>query len=91
MVSGCASFRSKPTTIQARQFDREDWEDWNGEDDIQVYADDPDGPADHLMVRTTSGQWVMARDEDWVIREPNGQGYYPCSPDVFEKRWEPKP
>ncbi len=58
---------------------------------MRVYAYGPEGEADYLEVRTTSGQWVTVRDEDWVIREPDGSGYYPCSPEVFEKRWEQNP
>ena len=25
---------------------------------------------------------------DWVIMEPDGEHFYPCKPDIFEKRYE---
>lgn len=39
--------------------------------------------------------WVQNRKEtvplrlgDFVIKEPKGEGYYPCDPETFQERWE---
>jgi hypothetical protein len=31
---------------------------------------------------------TMVNLNDWLVVEPDGSGYYPCAPDVFERRWE---
>jgi hypothetical protein len=41
-------------------------------------------------VVTIQGQEVTLQPGDWVIEEPDGIHYYPCSPEVFAQRWQPK-
>lgn len=40
-------------------------------------------------VMTTHGCPVTIVPGDYVILEPDGNGHYPCKPEIFEKRWEP--
>lgn len=42
-----------------------------------------------FYVITTHGQRAYLQPGDWVVREPNGNGYYPVKPEIFEKRWTP--
>ncbi len=35
-----------------------------------------------------NGQIVVLEDGDYVVPEPDGRGYYPIKPDIFEKNWE---
>lgn len=35
------------------------------------------------------GRRIVIDPGDWVIREPDGKGFYPCKPDIFVARWEP--
>ncbi len=45
------------------------------------------GQPSYLTLQTANGQ-VRAEPGDWIIREPNGVGCYPCKPDVFEAKYE---
>jgi len=45
------------------------------------------GPAAYFVV-TAHGQRAYLADGDYVVEEPDGRGYYPVKPDIFEKRWE---
>lgn len=73
-------FKSKSIVIEANQFNHS--------------ADSPIG----VRVRYDGSCYVISRNGivnvkpgDWIILEdPPGDGTlaYPCSPDVFEKRWE---
>jgi len=38
-----------------------------------------------------SGQWAHLRTGDWVIREADDSGFYPCAKDVFEATYTPVP
>ena len=42
------------------------------------------GP-DGWYVVTTHGHKTPIVDGDFIIREPNGNGFYPCKPDIFLK------
>ena len=37
-------------------------------------------------VVTAHGQIVFLANGDWVIREPDGRGFYPCKDDIFRAR-----
>lgn len=41
-------------------------------------------------VVTIQGQEATLSPGDWVIEEPDRIHYYPCAPDVFAQRYEPK-
>jgi hypothetical protein len=40
-------------------------------------------------VITAHGQKTFVADGDYIVTEPDGRGYYPVKPDIFEKRWVP--
>lgn len=42
------------------------------------------------FVNTKNGE-VSVRTGDWIIREIDGSGYYPCSADAFTATYEPLP
>lgn len=72
------TFRSKPTTIEAEQF-----LDTNNP---------PPGVQQQdwiFYVVTIQGERVPVHVGEWIIKEPTGDGYYPCADEVFQKRWEP--
>lgn len=39
-------------------------------------------------VVTAHGQAATIVDGDWIIAEPDGRGFYPCKPDIFEATYE---
>lgn len=39
-------------------------------------------------VITTHGQQTTIVDGDYIVREPNNKGFYPCKPDIFEASHE---
>lgn len=46
--------------------------------------------ADKIHVHTTHGkQPVIVEKGDYIIPEPDGNGFYPCKPDIFEAKYEP--
>ncbi len=75
-------FRRKPTVIEAEQFI-------------------PDKPLPFAMaaackldgnrwyVVTAHGQETTIVPGDWIIPEPDGRGFYPCKPDIFEATYDP--
>lgn len=54
-----------------------------------VRAFDPTDNDTPFAVKTTSGQYAVVEDGDWVVAEPDGNGHYPCKDHVFRRRWEP--
>ncbi len=40
-------------------------------------------------VHTTHNQAVKIEPTDWIIPEPDGNGYYPCKAAIFETTYEP--
>lgn len=42
-----------------------------------------------LVLKTIHRDFAIARPGDWVIAEPDGSGFYPCNPDVFEATYDP--
>jgi hypothetical protein len=80
-----ARFRKKPAVVEADQW-------WPGRDVAGVCTclSDECGRAPH--VHTAHGGYaVRLEDGDWVIPEPNGDGHYPCKPDIFQATYEPVP
>lgn len=41
---------------------------------------------DHGFIDTKQGGHVVCPG-DYIINEPDGNGYYPCKPNVFEQRY----
>jgi hypothetical protein len=86
-----AKFRSRPAVIEAEQWwpGREipgvQWEKEYTVEDADVGRRVREGP----YVLTAHRERAHLSPGDWVIKEPKGDGYYPCKPAVFMKRWEP--
>lgn len=78
-----ARFRSKVVEIEAEQF--------RGAKMPLPFADRQaccfDG--EKWYVVTAHGQDTVIVEGDWIIPEPDGRGFYPVKPDIFEKKYEP--
>lgn len=75
-----AKFRKKPgTTIEAEQWFEKD----QCRNPAVMY-----NPDDGYYVKTTHGNKVTLTDGCWVIPEPDGNGHYPCKPDIFAAIYE---
>lgn len=85
-------FRHRPTVVEARQIDAQDWERcediacWSGADlvDIEHYLAERDPGV--MWIRTLQGI-LLAEDGDWIVKGVGG--FYPVKPDVFDARFEP--
>lgn len=73
-----ARYKSKSRYCQAGQY----FPDQPGPSGIQL---DVDGRA---FVVTTHGNRVYLVSGDWVVKEPDGNGYYPIKPHIFDLAWE---
>lgn len=71
-------FRSKPVEIEAEQFVHP------ATVPCGVHASENG----EYWVVTIHGQKTSVALGDWIIQEPDGEHYYPCKPDIFEKRYE---
>lgn len=82
-------FRSKAAEVEAVQWtgdNNDEVLDWMGEQ----YADRTDlRPQYRALWCEKADRWVNIEPGDWIIREPDGDGFYPCKPDIFASRWEP--
>lgn len=76
-------FRSKPVEIEAEQF-HEDKQPlpFSGRRAC-CYA------RGRWYVVTAHGQETTIVDGDWIVPEPDGRGFYPVKPDIFERKYEP--
>lgn len=74
---------SIPTRVKAFQF--------NVNDRVRrkYITEELDGDRIRYYVTTIHGQKTEIVDKDYVIEEPDGVHYYPCKPDVFEKKYVP--
>lgn len=99
-------FQTVPAEIVAIQFtggggqgrDIESWIKSNGgnatwyeaAEPVEAVGDAPghDGWAESLTIETDAG-WTEAKVGYWVIKGTAGE-FYPCRPDVFERKYEPK-
>ena len=71
-----AKYRSKQVEIEAEQF--------NGTNLLKG-MDFNDGGA---FVVTIHEQICYVEKGDYIIPEPDGIHFYPCKPDIFEKKYE---
>lgn len=79
-------YRTKPLEIEAIQY-----RDVSSLTEIKQEFEDIDihigfqGPTvwDYLQLT-----WVLVNEGDYIIKGLNGE-YYPCAPDVFERKYEP--
>jgi hypothetical protein len=75
-----ARYRSKPFEVEATQ--------WNGPGDHSAVV----GPVRLGERATVCGAqgWVPVNSGDWIIVEANPKdGHYPCSDEVFQRKYEP--
>ena len=59
---------------------------------VKLYLEcfDLGDPKPYAWVETIhKGQTVKVEEGDWIIPEPDGEHYYPCKHDIFEKTYEP--
>lgn len=75
-------YRTKPCEIEAIQWTGTNLDEITNfiQDDSWLYL------LDGLYIRTLEGD-MKANISDYIIRGLRGE-YYPCKPDVFEKKYE---
>lgn len=82
-------YRRKPTTVAAIQ--------WTGDNldairvvgaEASVFYEDGSLPILRLVVAKSSSICDL-RPGDWVLREPDGVGFSPCTAAIFEASYEP--
>lgn len=56
---------------------------------IEDVSDDPARPSHRFYVITTQGQRVYVQPGEYVVKEPDGNGYYPCEATIFEREHDP--
>lgn len=89
-------FRSRPFEIEAIQWFPPGDRRWPGPiNRLEIYtaaerhpSSIPAGAFIAAYILTRHGQ-AAVEPGDWLIREPDGSGWYPCKPDVFEAKYEP--
>lgn len=74
-------FRSKPVIVEAVQFNKP------GDHPAVQSSGKDDAGWEHFSVKSLQGR-VPVSLGDWIITEPNGQGHYPCNPEVFAAKYE---
>lgn len=74
-------FKTKAVEIEAVQ-----WLKPGDHPAVQRHGADDTGREMYSM-STRSGRAIV-RPGDWIITEPDGNGHYPCAPDVFETKYE---
>lgn len=80
------TYRRKPTTCEAWQ--------WDGDYDAVIEFLVPqaadvygDGELAFRVIKSQSSARIPLGD--WIIREADGSGFYPCAADVFAATYEP--
>lgn len=78
------SYRKRPIIVEAAQFfpDRKPWPPGVRENTYRH------APGSYYVV-TIHRQFAYLDPGDWVIAESDGEHYYPCKPDEFERIYEP--
>ncbi len=69
-------FRNKPRIVEAEQFTEDHTPSGVKESAV--------GP----FVTTAQGQNVPVSFGEWIIKESQGDGYYPCKNDIFQATYE---
>lgn len=55
---------------------------------VPNYGTDTEGVYRYYVV-TTHGQKTFVQPGDYIVREPDGNGHYPCKAEIFEREHEP--
>lgn len=82
-------YRSKPAVIEAEQFEAQGAKVPRG---MKLWPDETGlQPRDMSWgyVDTTQGNRAHVHHEDYIVAEPDGNGFYPVKKSIFEARWEP--
>lgn len=74
-------FRKKPVVVEAEQFTGKMPLPFRDKDACRL------GPNGWCVI-TAHGHETPIVDGDWIIPEPNGNGFYPCKPDIFAATYE---
>lgn len=86
-MSNPSKFRAKPVVIEAMQF-TEEYKDrvfhWITCNKAARFNDNEEP---YIAIQTLEGTMV-ANLGDWIIKGTRGE-FYPCKPDVFERKYEP--
>jgi hypothetical protein len=77
-------YRSKPVEIEAEQYEGEDAGSMRG---VCQCSSDECGSAPHVHTLHQE-QAVRLVEGDYIIPEGDGEHYYPCKPDIFERKYE---
>lgn len=72
---------SKPVVIEAMQWFKP------GDHDAVKYVGSDAFCSRRYMIKTAN-DWVVVHKGDWIIKEPETNGHYPCKPDVFALKYE---
>lgn len=84
-----AKYRKKPAYREATQWHC--WLDKVPGVQKEVVSGDAatlEGAEVRFYVVTTHGQKAYLNDGDYVVKEPDGNGYYPCKAEFFEREHE---
>lgn len=73
-----AKFKKKPQEFEAHQWNGSN-SDVPGVEVVHNFAMDED----QYFVTTAHGQHVYLSPGDWVVKEPDGNGYYPIKNDII--------
>lgn len=78
-----AKYRDRVFMVEATQWHKP------GDHPAVVHQEPDPMPGDTGYYKVLSLQgWSLVHPGDWIIEEPDGSGHYPCSPDLFAKRYE---
>ena len=82
-------FRKKPLEVDAMQWTGDNihelW-DWGGAE--HIYGPTETNPT-WLIVTTIHDEKASVALGNWVIREPDGERFYPCEREVFAATYDP--
>ena len=78
-------FQKKPIVVEAEQFLGFYHTPWPAGVEVDQSVDG----GTTLCVTTTHGQKTRVESGDWIIAEPDGNGFYPCKPHIFKDVYEP--
>lgn len=82
-------YRKKPVEVEARQVPH------NPDPDLELWLGDafetwlPSAQQVAFHVKKNGNREAVANAGDWIIREPDGDGFYPCVAAEFERVYEP--
>ncbi len=88
------TYTSLPATIEAIQFvpsenNLAEYEDFEPSPELWLRQSTgaPIGADLYQLWVQKSGAWCDINIGDYIIKEPDGSGLYPCAQAIFESRW----